>query len=421
MKTETSPGPIPPFDELLSKALSPLPQRQLKRGECQDFSGKKCTLCAAHKINYDIDYKIKNAVLQEFWKMRGFDTILDPLIVSPLGRNYRVVTKRKAFSSNGNVQLGLIGTEEEPAGVNPVEVGQCMIEPEKHSEIYRCVQAYLTRRESKEAAEAVNYVIIKGNYSEFTVIFNLAAFDSSMRQFVNRLSKHLTAAVKEVIGVFVIVDEKRSRYYMPQHQKNQRFPLQKIFGKVEIFQRIGQKKFLFSPLSFSQTNLSIVESFVKTIKELLELNVQDRLLDLYCGYGLFSLSVSDSIKNATGIDLSGDSVRDAKKNAERLEISNCRFIESDIDEDTLERFFSSQNTTGKVILDPPRNGTKPGVIEIIAAKKTQRVLHIFCNIDLMPVELERWRNAGYKIRRAVPFDMFPGTSEVEIMVSLEKN
>ena len=78
MKTETSQSPLPLFDDLLSKALSPLPQRQLKRGECQDLSGKKCTLCAAHKINYDIDYKIKNAALQEFWKMQGFDTILDP-------------------------------------------------------------------------------------------------------------------------------------------------------------------------------------------------------------------------------------------------------------------------------------------------------------------------------------------------------
>ncbi len=420
MKTETSQNPLPRFGGILSQALSQLPQRQLKRGECQDHSGKKCILCAAHKIDYDSDYKIKNDALQEFWKMHGFGANLDPLIASPLGRNYRVVTKRKAFASNGNMELGLIGTEEESAGMNPVRVDQCMIEPEKHSEIYHCVQVYLNRREFKETAETVNYVIIKGNYAEFTVIFNLAAFDSSMRQFVNRLSKHLTAAIKEVIGVFVIVDKKRFRYYMPQPQKYQRFPLQKIYGKTEIFQKVGGKKFLFSPLSFSQTNLSIVETFVRSIKELLELSAQDRLFDLYCGYGLFSLSVSDSIKSAVGIEISGESVRDAKKNAERLKISNCKYIESDIDEDHLERIFSSHHSIGKVILDPPRNGTKPGVVEIIAAKKVQRVLHIFCSIDLMPAELDRWKNAGYKIRRAVPFDMFPGTSEAEIMVSLEK-
>ncbi len=195
----------------------------------------------------------------------------------------------------------------------------------------------------------------------------------------------------------------------------------KSSARLRYFKRSARKNFCFRPFHFRRRISPSSKRFVQTIKELLELNAQDRLVDLYCGYGLFSLSVSDSIKNATGIELSGNSVRDAKKNAERLRISNCKYIENDIDEDNLERFFSSQKTFSKIILDPPRNGTKPGVIEIIAAKKAERVLHIFCNIDLMPVELERWKNAGYKIRRALSFDMFPGTSEVEIMVSLEKN
>ena len=208
---------------------------------------------------------------------------------------------------------------------------------------------------------------------------------------------------------------------MPQHQRNQKHQIQKVFGKTEIFQRAGAKNFLFSPLSFSQTNLSVVETLVQTIKNLLELKTQDRLLDLYCGYGVFSLSLSDFVRSATGVEISGDSVRDAKKNAERLKSLNCKFIESDIDEDNLERILSSQSKVGKVILDPPRNGTKPGVIEIIAAKKAERAIHIFCNIDLMHAELERWKNSGYRIARAVPFDMFPGTNEVEMMVVLQKN
>ncbi len=114
-------------------------------------------------------------------------------------------------------------------------------------------------------------------------------------------------------------------------------------------------------------------------------------------------------------------MRDAKKNAERTKCLNCRFIECDIDEENLERVFSFQNKVSKVILDPPRNGTKPGVIEIIAAKKVKRAVHIFCNIELMPVELERWKSGGYRIARAVPFDMFPGTNEVEVMVALAKD
>ena len=152
----------------------------------------------------------------------------------------------------------------------------------------------------------------------------------------------------------------------------------------------------------------------------MELNGSDQVFDLYCGYGLFSLSVADKIRNVTGVELSGDSIRDAKRNAERMHIENCKFIEGDIDEEGLERIFSSHSKITKVILDPPRNGTKPGVIEIIAAKKIERVLHIFCNIELMPAELERWNSGGYKIARAIPFDMFPGTGEVEMMVALER-
>jgi tRNA/tmRNA/rRNA uracil-C5-methylase (TrmA/RlmC/RlmD family) len=407
------------FNKYFSEAAASLPQRSLKHGECQTTSGQKCTLCLAYRINYDDEYQIKNRALQEYWKVHRFPQPLQSLVPSPFGRNYRVVTKRKLFSSNGKLQLGLIGTDDQASGIHPLAVGQCMIEPSAHSDIYRCVQDYLNRKEFREVAEAMNYVVVKGNYEEFTVIFNIASMDSNSRQFINHLSKHLTKTVNGVISVFTYIDEKRSRFYLPQRQKNQKLQFQKIFGKDAIFHRAGSKKFLYSPLSFSQTNLSVIEKFASTAEEILELNGSDQLFDLYCGYGLFSLSVADKIRNVTGIELSGDSIRDAKKNAERMHNANCRFIEGDIDEECLERIFSSHSKITKVILDPPRNGTKPGVIEIIAAKKIEKALHIFCNIELMPAELERWNSVGYKIARAIPFDMFPGTGEVEMMVLLE--
>ncbi len=408
------------FNKYFSDAAASIPQRSLKHGECQTAAGQKCTLCLAHRINYDDEYRIKNTALREYWKGLRYPQPLQPLVPSPFGRNYRIVTKRKIFSSNGKLQLGLIGTDEEAAGLHPLEVGQCMIEPSAHSDIYRCVQDYLNRKEFREVAEVMNYVVVKGNYEEYTVIFNVAFMDSNTRQFINHLSKHLTKTVNGVIGVFTYSDEKRSRFYLPQRQKNQKLQFQKIFGKDAIFHRVGSKKFLYSPLSFSQTNLSILEKFVSTAEEMLELKRSDQLFDLYCGYGLFSLSVADKIRNVTGVELSGDSIRDAKKNAERMHIKNSKFIEGDIDEECLERIFSSHSKITKVILDPPRNGTKPGVVEIIAAKKIERALHIFCNIELMPAELERWNSGGYKIARAIPFDMFPGTSEVEMMVTLER-
>ncbi|MBP1679083.1 MAG: tRNA (uracil-5-)-methyltransferase family protein, partial [Bacteroidetes bacterium] len=63
-------------------------------------------------------------------------------------------------------------------------------------------------------------------------------------------------------------------------------------------------------------------------------------------------------------------------------------------------------------------GTAPGVIEGIAAKKPARVVHIFCNIDGIAGELQRWAARGYAAQRAIPYDLFPGTASVEIMILL---
>ena len=210
------------FNKYLSDAAESLPQRPLRHGECQTAAGKKCTLCLGHRINYDDELRIKNTALQEYWKVQQHPQPLQPLIPSPFGRNYRIVTKRRVFSFNDKLQLGLIGTNDEAVGIHPLQVQQCMIEPSAHSDIYRCVQDYLSRKEFREVAEEINYVVVKGNYEEFTVIFNVASMNSSSRQFINHLSKHLTKTVNGVIGVFTYIDEKRSRFYLPQRQKNQK-------------------------------------------------------------------------------------------------------------------------------------------------------------------------------------------------------
>jgi tRNA/tmRNA/rRNA uracil-C5-methylase (TrmA/RlmC/RlmD family) len=72
-----------------------------------------------------------------------------------------------------------------------------------------------------------------------------------------------------------------------------------------------------------------------------------------------------------------------------------------------------------VLLDPPRQGADVGVLETIAARRAQRIVHVVCNIDLLPTELRRWTASGYRVARAVPLDMFPGTSTIETVLALQ--
>ena len=407
----------PLFETLLNEAIVAWKPRRLERGECQTSGGSPCTLCSAYRISYEDEIKIKNEILKQYWSLLNLFPSLEPLVPSPLGRSYRTVTKRKVFSRGIKIQLGLI----DASGTNPIPVERCMIEPEGHAAIYATIQGFIERKEQNETAKVLQYVIVKGNYREFTVILNMTSFDPMVRHFANNLSKHLTGKVAAVTGIFAFVEEKSSRYYMHQGSNNRQPKLMRIFGKRDISQTVGQRRFRFSPLSFSQTNLSIAERFASTAIGMMQCSGNDQLLDLYCGYGLFSLGAASQVRSVTGVDLSQEAINDALGNAEALKVKNSRFIRADVDEESLERLLSSRSKFTKVILDPPRNGTKPNVIELIAAREISRALHIFCNIDLMPQELERWNSAGYSVVRAVPFDMFPGTREVEVMVVLERN
>ncbi|HNF85922.1 MAG TPA: class I SAM-dependent RNA methyltransferase, partial [bacterium] len=71
------------------------------------------------------------------------------------------------------------------------------------------------------------------------------------------------------------------------------------------------------------------------------------------------------------------------------------------------------------VLDPPRTGTAPGVIEALAKATPDRVVHIFCDIERLPHELKRWRLNGYRAAHIVPVDLFPATDNVEVIILLE--
>jgi tRNA/tmRNA/rRNA uracil-C5-methylase (TrmA/RlmC/RlmD family) len=71
-----------------------------------------------------------------------------------------------------------------------------------------------------------------------------------------------------------------------------------------------------------------------------------------------------------------------------------------------------------LLLDPPRQGTGPGLIRALAARKPRRVAHWFCDMDAMPAEIERWRRHGYMVAKVTPLDMFPGTDNLEVLALL---
>jgi tRNA/tmRNA/rRNA uracil-C5-methylase (TrmA/RlmC/RlmD family) len=300
-----------------------------------------------------------------------------------------------------------------------VDVLYCLIEPEAHSVIYRCVQESVTKPYARPLASALRYVIVKGIPPELCVILSVSGIDGKLIRAVNTLSKTITRGSADVTGVWLHQDSTRGTFYLGTTNPRAHSTSLKVFGKGELYQKFGGKSFLYPVFSFSQVNASIVDRMIASAWELLKIDNTTAFYDLYCGYGVFTLTIGDAARESVGVERSPESIQAAIANAKRQGAHAVRFQRSDITETSIGASVSRMRPGDCLLLDPPRGGTSPGVIEHLARIRPARVVHIFCDIDGMSTEVKRWRMSGYRVVRGIPFDMFPGTDETELMVLLE--
>ncbi len=397
-------------------ASARIPPRVLAEGECRTSRGHICNLCNASTLNYTDETLAKNHALLSFWKEARLQPRLEPLIPSPRGRSYRTVTKRKVFHNNRGIKLALINPTE--LGHMPVHVGECVIEPPDHNRLYRHIEQVLNTPRMSSLANVLSYVIIKGDYQDQSVILNVEELPDAPKQ-VNDLSKSITRHVASVTGVFLFEGDADDAYYLGSKRGTPEQQLRKVYGKTGLHFDLGERRFIYSVLSFTQVNHSAAKHLVETARSMLKPRTSMQLFDLYCGYGLFSLSLASEVQHVIGIDGSRSSINDAIGNARGMGIHNARFHCVNLTKETTRNALRTMKPDDLILLDPPRNGTAHEVIEEISARSPARVVHLFCNIDGLPEEVRRWQQCGYEMRRSVPVDMFPGTFEVEVVVLLE--
>ncbi len=392
--------------------------RTLAQGECRSPEGSPCGLCHAMTLTYESEYPLRKAAFEKFWHSLFPSYPPLPLIPSPRGREYRTVTKRKAFRVPGGLRLGLIG----PTGTVPgggIPVARCALEPAEHARLYAHHEQALNAPWCSALREVISYVVLKGGHRATGVIWNVRRLTPAVIRSSNRLSKSLTETFGSALsGVYLYTGDDSGRYYLGSRNPSAHQDIRKLYGKPDLSTRADGRVFRYPPLAFSQINESLLDRFVREAGDLLSPEKGDLLLDLYCGYGLFALSLANRVRLVTGVELSRSAVAAAKENAARMGVSNSRFIAGEIRADRLPGLLPTRPFSSRVILDPPRRGTSEGVIEAIAARRPTRVLHVFCNPDVLPTELQRWFACGYDILRVVPFDLFPGTDEIETMVLL---
>jgi 23S rRNA (uracil1939-C5)-methyltransferase len=169
---------------------------------------------------------------------------------------------------------------------------------------------------------------------------------------------------------------------------------------------------------FSQVNLEQNSNLIKFVLEMTALGRHKTILDLYCGYGNFSLPVARLAAEVLGIDTQNGAIRSGIRNAAFNGILNCRF-EKNLVPEAVAAVLAAGNTYDTIILDPPRRGA-PEIASLLPELHPDQIIYISCNPATLARDLAILSAAEYKLVRLVPVDMFPQTHHLESVALLKR-
>lgn len=176
----------------------------------------------------------------------------------------------------------------------------------------------------------------------------------------------------------------------------------------------------FQPTDFTQVNLALNGLLVEQALELLAPRSDERILDLFCGLGNFTLPIARRAAEVLGVEGDPKLVARARTNAERNGIANAGFIAADL-YDTLDPQPWVSQRFHKALLDPPRSGAFQ-ILELLLAMGVERILHVSCYPATLARDADRLVNSlGYRLAAAGVLDMFPHTAHLESMAVFERD
>jgi tRNA/tmRNA/rRNA uracil-C5-methylase (TrmA/RlmC/RlmD family) len=384
---------------------------------------------------YMTEQMVKVSAFTKFWMDTNLPGEILPLIPAPKPRAYRGTTRRKVMFNGHSLMLGF-GDQQASAFPKKgmMSIAESAIEPEDHQTIYELIGKKLLTKPYRELTEAMNFLIIRDT-GEKAVIFNVANLNGEIVRKLKMLGEMLSKTTHKIVSAWVYHDPTRSEYYLDQKSLEPgTMRIKKLFGYDELSLIINDIKFRVSPFTFSQVNVPMMKVMVDRIRAFAnpEINPRDtersrpRLIDLYCGYGLFSHALAAMFSEVHGIDSSKSGIESAKQLVERRkkighEIGSMHFKEAFITKDTMiSHLPPSDEKQEIIILDPPRQGTAEGVIPAIAKRKPELIIHIFCAINEIEKAVREWKKGGYVPVYTQALDMFPGTPTLETIVVLEQ-
>ncbi len=193
-----------------------------------------------------------------------------------------------------------------------------------------------------------------------------------------------------------------------------------VLGNEWLEEELCGLRLRISPTAFFQTNTEMAERLYASAAEMAGLEGSERVFDLFSGIGTLGLALAGDAGEVWGVELVPGAIADAEENARRNGISNARFLAGDA-RTTIRPLLEEAGRPDVVVVDPPRAGLSKKVVRRVIECEAPRIVYVSCNPTTLAPNAAQLTEAGYKLRRVRPVDMFPQTPHIECVALLERS
>ena len=167
--------------------------------------------------------------------------------------------------------------------------------------------------------------------------------------------------------------------------------------------------------SFFQGNRFLLDDLVAAVTGLTPAG--GPVLDLYAGVGLFALPLAARAERVRGVEIDAGAVGDAERNVTHSGLGNVRIERGDV---AAALRGLAADADERIVLDPPRVGAGPEVVEAVARRRPLSIVYVSCDPATLARDLKGFAAAGYVPSAVELFDLFPDTFHLETVVALRR-
>ncbi len=392
----------------LLRILRPSPDRVTPF--CPVF--QRCGGCSLQHLAYQAQLALKTANVREFAAQLKTPT---PIVVhDTLGmaqpRHFRNKAQYPVVSRNDGVALGFYAKHSHEL----IEHTTCGVQAEAINQAKEIVRQFLdTRRisiyDETRHTGLVRHIAMRVGIRTGELMMTIVVNGDYLPHHKD-LIHALAVAMPNIAGILLSINREQTNIILGDQTDL-------LYGAPQIRDKLGEFTFAISPLAFYQVNPAQTEVMYAKAVEYAALTGSETVFDLYSGIGALSLFLARHARQVYGVEIVEDAVRDALDNARLNGCKNVEFLPGAA-ETVIPDVAKQGLRADVVVLDPPRKGCDPAVLDTIIRMSPERIVYVSCHPASLFRDLRILVEHGYTVAEIQPVDMFPHTSHVECVANI---